>query len=77
VARRFWDLTPEELLIEVECWNRQQAREMDRLALLVCLLRPAVWSKKRLKPKDILGRSLMSEQRKRKRLRAAAETTED
>jgi hypothetical protein len=57
----------------VECWNRQQAREMDRLALLVCLLKPAIYGKKRLKPKDILGRPLMSERKKRR----ATQTTED
>jgi hypothetical protein len=56
----------------VECWNRQQAREMDRLALLVCLLKPAIYGKKRLKPKDILGRPLMSERKKKR-----PATTED
>jgi hypothetical protein len=46
---------------------------MDRLALLVCLLKPAIYGKKRLKPKDILGRPLMSERKKRR----ATQTTED
>jgi hypothetical protein len=57
---RFWDLTP---------------GDVDRMALSICLLRPAVWGKKRLKPKDILGRPLVSEQRKKKR--QGADTTED
>jgi hypothetical protein len=45
---------------------------MDRLAWLVCLLKPAIYGKKRLKPKDILGRPLMSERKKKR-----PATTED
>jgi hypothetical protein len=55
---------------------RQQDREADRWAVSMCLLRSAVWGKRKLKPKDLLGRPLVSEQRKRQR-QTRADTTED
>jgi hypothetical protein len=75
VARRFWDLTPEEFWIEVECWSREQNQQADRMAVMLCALKSAVWRKKRLKPKELLGRPLISEQRKKRR--RATESNDD
>jgi hypothetical protein len=71
VARRFWDLAPEEFWIEVECWSREQNQQADRMAVMLCALKSAVWRKKRLTPKEVLGRPLVGDQRKKKRRRKA------
>lgn len=39
----------------IESWHRQQAQEMDRLAILICYTQTR---RKKLKPHDILGRPL-------------------
>lgn len=62
-ALRFWDMDPDELGIRVECWNRREAREMDRLAILICFTQ---MRKKKLRPKQILGRELGRRKKKSK-----------
>jgi hypothetical protein len=61
--------------IHAECFHRQQAREADRIAIFLCNMRTAMWSKRKPKPKDFLGRPLVSEQRKKRRRKRT--TTED
>ena len=54
-------MDPDELMTRVECWHRKEAREMDRLAILICFTQTR---RKRLKPKDILGRELGKRKKK-------------
>jgi len=67
VALRFWDLTPSEFAIHQECWRRTCAREDDRMAKMLSMLKPAVWRKRRMKPQDFLGRPLVDEQKRRRK----------
>jgi hypothetical protein len=64
---KFWMLTPEEFAVHADCYYRRLAREADRSAILLCNLRAVILGKKRVKPSDILGRPLLSAQRKRQR----------
>jgi hypothetical protein len=64
-------MTPDEFALEVECWKREQERQADRMAVMLCALKAAVWRKRKLTPKDILGRPLVSEQRRKQRRRKA------
>jgi hypothetical protein len=60
-------LTPEEFAVHVECFHRRLALEADRTAITLCNLRAVIWGKKRVKPSDILGRPLLSAQRKKRK----------